>query len=563
MKMRVLAAAAFALALAPRVASAFCGFYVGGADQRLYNNATQVVLMREGTRTVLSMQNNYQGPPADFAMVVPVPVVLQKENVKTLPKAVFERVDQLASPRLVEYWEQDPCGVSPDLKLAGGGGLSGLGVSAGGAPRSSGGVRIEAQFEVGEYDIVILSATDALALEQWLKGNNYKIPTGSEPYLRPYVQQGMRFFVAKVDVAKVKFVNGQAELSPLRFHYDSEQFFLPIRLGLINSSGAQDLIVNILAQNQRYDVTNYDNVAMPTNIDVSDATRNNFPGFYTALFDKTVAKRPKTVITEYSWQATSCDPCPVQPLSQSELSVLGADVLPSTQAAGDAPTGGGTGAPMRRPPPFYGGSSFVLTRLHARYTKDALGEDLFFRAAAPIVGGRESVTGANGKLEEGAKPAASNNFQSRYVIRHPWTGAVACAQPRRGVWGGPPGSGYGSSAQVKAAPRLGTAQRGGVQLAALLKGGAADETFLAAGGTTPVLSLTPPVGMVADASAPDVPDASSPPQADAAPATVPPPTVEPKAGCAGCATSGSGTSTAIGVGALGTLVGLLLRRRRR
>ena len=40
-------------------ASAFCGFYVGGADKKLFNNATQVVLMREGTRTVLSMQNNY------------------------------------------------------------------------------------------------------------------------------------------------------------------------------------------------------------------------------------------------------------------------------------------------------------------------------------------------------------------------------------------------------------------------------------------------------------------------------------------------------------------------
>ncbi|HSN99193.1 MAG TPA: hypothetical protein VLS89_12950, partial [Candidatus Nanopelagicales bacterium] len=40
-------------------AEAFCGFYVAGADAKLFNNATMVVLMREGTRTVLSMQNNY------------------------------------------------------------------------------------------------------------------------------------------------------------------------------------------------------------------------------------------------------------------------------------------------------------------------------------------------------------------------------------------------------------------------------------------------------------------------------------------------------------------------
>jgi hypothetical protein len=53
----------------------------------------------------------------------------------------------------------------------------------------------------------------------------------------------MKFFVAKVDPAKVKFEDGRAALSPLRFHYDSDEFNLPIRLGLANSSGTQDLIV--------------------------------------------------------------------------------------------------------------------------------------------------------------------------------------------------------------------------------------------------------------------------------------------------------------------------------
>ena len=103
------AAAGMAAWLAAAPAAAFCGFYVSGADAKLYNNATQVVLLRDGVRTVLSMQNNYQGPPEGFAMVVPVPVVLQKENVKTLPRAVFDRLDQLSAPRLVQYWERDPC----------------------------------------------------------------------------------------------------------------------------------------------------------------------------------------------------------------------------------------------------------------------------------------------------------------------------------------------------------------------------------------------------------------------------------------------------------------------
>src|SRR5688572_1898682 len=90
-------------------ADAFCGFYVSGSNKKMFADASNVVLMRSGTRTVLSMQNDYRGPLEDFAMVVPVPVVLKEGDVRVIPKAVFDRIDSLGSPRLVEYWEQDPC----------------------------------------------------------------------------------------------------------------------------------------------------------------------------------------------------------------------------------------------------------------------------------------------------------------------------------------------------------------------------------------------------------------------------------------------------------------------
>ena len=51
------------LTLLPAAASAFCGFFVSGADTKLYNNASQVVLMRKGNHTVMTMSNNYKGPP--------------------------------------------------------------------------------------------------------------------------------------------------------------------------------------------------------------------------------------------------------------------------------------------------------------------------------------------------------------------------------------------------------------------------------------------------------------------------------------------------------------------
>jgi hypothetical protein len=395
-------------------ARAFCGFYVSGADASLTDDATLVVLMRDGERTILSMRNTYAGPPQDFAMVVPVPVVLHEQNVKVLPADVFTKVDQLTAPRLVEYWEQDPCTPPPEPAP-----MAPMAGAVAEAPEEQSAerrhVKIEAKFAVGEYEVVVLSAQDSTGLDGWLHDNHYKIPDGAEPYLRPYVQMGMKFFVAKVDVSKVRFERvgrgpERAVLSPLRFHYDTPDFFLPVRLGLINSGGKQDLVAIILSRTGRYEVANYDNVAMPTNLDVADGVRTQFAGFYASLFDRVVDDDPRAVVTEYAWEATSCDPCPTPPLDDTELATLGADVLPDV-----SPGGGG----------------FVITRLHARYGKDTLGDDLSFRPAGAITGGREGQGSS-------AQESSQNDFQARYVIRHKWAGAVACQNPRFGVWGGPP-----------------------------------------------------------------------------------------------------------------------------
>ena len=128
-----------------RPAAAFCGFFVAGSDAKLTNNASQVVLMRKGNRTAMTLSNSYQGPPDSFAMVVPVPVVLQKENVKTLPFDVFDRVDSLSAPRLVEYWEQDPC--QPPMPPMPAPASAVMDMEAGGAPSKKGrdlGVKVEA-----------------------------------------------------------------------------------------------------------------------------------------------------------------------------------------------------------------------------------------------------------------------------------------------------------------------------------------------------------------------------------------------------------------------------------
>jgi hypothetical protein len=473
--MRSTVLAILAALVMPATADAFCGFYVAGSDQQLVNDATQVVMMRSGTRTVLAMQNAYTGPAEEFAMVVPVPVVLHEGDVKTLDRAVFAHVEAMGAPRLVEYWEQDPCR-APELdemrNQQRGGATRGIGIGYGRGGQD--GVTVEAQFVVGEYQIVILSAKDSTGLETWLHEHHYQIPAGAESLLRPYVEAGSKFFVAKVDPTKVKLEDGHAALSPLRFHYDADEFTLPIRLGLANSAGTQDLIVNIFAPHQRYQVSNYDNVTIPTNLDVRDDVRGRFGAFYAALFDATLEKHPHAIVTEYAWQATRCDPCPGPTLKRAELATLGADVL---------------GGPRGRAAPYVE-NDFVMTRLHARYGKE-VANDLVFTQAPPIVGGRERVDGS-GQLEHGAQPDAENNFQARYVIRHPWNGPIRCEHPVRGRWGGPPPGAQIATSQPEAATNLAYAPRGGVRLDSVLVAAVPELAVSPSGSAAPPETRAPP-----------------------------------------------------------------------
>jgi hypothetical protein len=462
--------------------------------------------------------------------------------LKTLPREIFRRVDDLAAPRLVEYWEQDPCEPRPPPPTP-------AQIAAEAAIRKDGrselGVRIEAQFTVAEYEIVILSAQDSAGLDAWLRRERYAIPEGAEAYLRPYVQGGSKFFVAKVDVAKVTFEErgGRklAVLSPLRFHYDADAFSLPIRLGLMSSAGTQDLVVHVLAKGKRYEVANYPNVTIPTNLDVDDKTRDQFTAFYAALFDRTLEKSARAVVTEYAWDAAGCDPCPTPALSPEELMTIGADVLPSTQpppppgAPGPPPplsrTPGAKPGAQVAPPPrvFSTPTGFVLTRLHARYGKDSLGEDLVFREAPPLQGGREfPVSGA------------INNFQARYAIRHPWTGPVACSNPQRGNWGGPPGGAGASSA--KPAHEIAFAPRGAFELAAFVR------------TAVPELDLKP-----ASPNATQPVDAGTKRVVDFSDDRLLPSPAAPR-GCGGCSVAGSPVPFAIAAAA--SLLWLTFRRRR-
>ncbi|MCI0615135.1 DUF2330 domain-containing protein, partial [bacterium] len=302
-------------------AYSFCGFFVAKADTKLFNQASKVVLVRDENRTVITMANDYQGELKDFAIVVPVPVVLKKEQVHIGDPKMLERLDAFSAPRLVEYFDRDPCAPVYPQALPSTALRKDAAGAAGGA--SALGVKIEAQFTVGEYDIVILSAQESSGLETWLNQNGYKIPQGAAELLQPYIRSNTKFFVAKVNLAEYD-KRGLTYLRPLQMAFESPKFMLPIRLGMANANKDQDLIVFALSRVGRTEVTNYRTVNIPSNFNIPIYVKNKFSDFYRAMFQRAYEKEGKNaVFVEYAWDMAWCDPCADQPLNPEELRKAG------------------------------------------------------------------------------------------------------------------------------------------------------------------------------------------------------------------------------------------------
>jgi hypothetical protein len=370
---------------------AFCGFYVAKADAKLFNQASQVVIARDGNQTVLTMANDFQGEVKDFAIVIPVPTVLQEKDVKVAKAQVIEHLDAFSAPRLVEYFDADPCAPPRPVMAPLPTTRASESIDQSARRRESDralGVTIESRFNVGEYDILILSAKESGGLETWLNRNGYKIPRGAKALLKPYIRQQMKFFVAKVNLDKFE-KTGYQNLRPLQIAYTSPKFMLPIRLGMINSTSEQDLVAYILSPKGQVEVTNYRTVKIPSDTNIPLFVKAEFTDFYKSMFQTAYTKEDKKVaFLEYAWDMGNCDPCSAEPLTNEELKEAGVFWL-------DQPSETNRGR-------FSSGETFI-TRLHVRYNRNKFPEDLIFQETAS----RES-------------------FQGRYIMQHPYTGELKC-----------------------------------------------------------------------------------------------------------------------------------------
>lgn len=377
--------AAITIAFAAPAAQAFCGFYVAKADSKLYNKASKVVLAWDAGKTVITMASDYRGDPREFALVVPVPTSIARNQISVVEPALVDHLDAYTAPRLVEYFDGDPCSPPMELdRLA-----SGVADQAAASETraKSLGVTVEATYTVGEYDISILSARESDGLVTFLTESGYRIPEGAADVLDSYIKQKMHFFVAKVNLGEQQRL-GTTFLRPLQVSYQSPKFMLPLRLGTVNASGPQDLFVFALTRHGRVETSNYRTVKVPSDVAIPTYVKSSFADFYKATFDRAVEREDMSVVfQEYAWDLGWCDPCAADPMSAGDLHKLGARWVADVDG---------------QPP---GTQQVFATRLHVRYDREHFPEDLMLMET------RDTST-----------------FQGRYILQHPFFGKLTCPE---------------------------------------------------------------------------------------------------------------------------------------
>ena len=150
--------------------------------------------MRDGDRTVMTMANDFQGDPTEFAMVIPVPTVVKREQIAVAEKALLDHLDAYSSPRLVEYHDPNP---------RAGADFEGLERTASAAPRCTDGEDAGRTHEKprrhhrGPLHRGGVRHPDPLrhaerGLETWLRESGYRIPRGASEVLGSHIRQQMR-----------------------------------------------------------------------------------------------------------------------------------------------------------------------------------------------------------------------------------------------------------------------------------------------------------------------------------------------------------------------------------
>ena len=188
-------------------------------------NQKAVVFFEKG-RQQLIISPSFDGAPAEFAWIIPVP---SRPNVQILDGAIFHELARLTSP--------------PPPRQ--GNGFKG---AAGSAPTAS--VQVLERKTVGAYDVSVLAATDGRALSRWLNQNGYRVPERAQKPISEYVREKWTFVACKVKNTGSASGLRSGTLAPIRLTFNTKRPVYPMRISSTNPGYFHVLVYLILPRTE-------------------------------------------------------------------------------------------------------------------------------------------------------------------------------------------------------------------------------------------------------------------------------------------------------------------------
>ncbi len=334
---------AFLLALALLPSShAFCGTYVGTDGATVHNKASQVVVATDGSQTVLTLANDYDGDAASFGLIIPVPGGTTAVDITVTDRTALDVLDVYSAPRLVAYscadviWIPGETGGWSDQGVEGSSGCGGGGTSPGMSDTSDAGSSgseaggglstslfaegtTSEHFTAGEYELDLVDAAGIAGLQHWLDNNGFSLPDGAESVVAEAVSGGARFLVARVALDEVSAE--RPWLSPIQVRYDGTDLVLPIRLGATASVGEQDIVVYGISPTAAgaLAIANYPQFEVETDCLLGDELGAGYDALFTASYAAADRGGRAGWALEFLSMQGACDPLPPSGTIQSSV----------------------------------------------------------------------------------------------------------------------------------------------------------------------------------------------------------------------------------------------------
>ena len=191
-------------------------------------------------QTILWDQFTYSGDPQDFAWVLPVHA--DGVKVELAHDEFISSLDAYTSPVII----------GPQNSSGGGFGCGSAANSFAG-PDNGGGVQVINQQIVGPYEVATLRSTDPGALDAWLTGHGYDIPTSIEPTIAAYVSEGFDFIALRLQPGQ-----GVAAMQPVRVVTQGADPTLPLRMVAAGIGSDVSILLFVISEG-RYEAANFAN----------------------------------------------------------------------------------------------------------------------------------------------------------------------------------------------------------------------------------------------------------------------------------------------------------------